>query len=667
MKRKTITLKTLILVLLLTGLMVNVSPGEELKKESKESKEKKELGEWLEQIKTHSLSDLQPGPNHKQIALTVSEPTKDNKRKTNIWILNLETEKIRRYTTSKKGESQPRWSPDGETLAFLSNRDGKRQIYLLPMAGGEAQALTESKTGVQSYKWSPDGKSIAFLSPDPKPEDEEKKEKEKDDGIVADAGKRNALLRKIDVNTKKVQTLTQNKWRIDEFVWAPTGDRMFLSATDNPHEEYQTHKIYEMSAKDGKLKLTATPKGPFYSLALSPDGKTLAYIGCRTDGPIPTDIFFLPVSGGAAENITGKSIDRVISRFKWQKDGGIIAQAQTGFDNTLYHIYKNGNVKKIKPFKVIPSGDFVYVSGKFYFIGQTALTPPELWVSKGLGSTRRVVGPAGKLTGFNKKWDAKAYIEPAIVRYTSFDKTEIEAALYKPKDYKKGTRIPAVIVVHGGPAGRFSYRFSTWAQLLADRGFAVLCPNIRGSIGYGYDFIAMNRYDWGGGDFKDVMAGADYLIHEGIADPDGLGIGGWSYGGYMSAWAVTQTHRFKASVSGAPMTDLAFEYGAEMAAINAYDTWYLGTPYENLDNIIKMSPMTWVKNVKTPTLILCGENDPIDPIGQCKQFYRGLKRYGVDTQFVTYPREGHGIREKKHRIDVHYRMMFWFLDRLKKQ
>jgi dipeptidyl aminopeptidase/acylaminoacyl peptidase len=177
--------------------------------------------------------------------------------------------------------------------------------------------------------------------------------------------------------------------------------------------------------------------------------------------------------------------------------------------------------------------------------------------------------------------------------------------------------------------------------------------------------MVKNRHDWGGGDFKDVMAGVDFLIKKGIAHPERLGIGGWSYGGYMSAWAVTQTHRFKAAVSGAPMTDLAFEYGAEMNAINAYDTWYLGTPYENLEDFIKMSPMTYVKNVRTPTLILCGEDDQIDPIGQNKQFYRGLKRYGVDTQLVIYPREGHGIRENKHEADMLYRMVKWFKDRLK--
>ncbi|MCP5046032.1 MAG: S9 family peptidase, partial [bacterium] len=235
--------------------------------------------------------------------------------------------------------------------------------------------------------------------------------------------------------------------------------------------------------------------------------------------------------------------------------------------------------------------------------------------------------PARQVTHFHQKWDATAFIQPQELRYKSFDGTEIEAFLFKPGNSKPGTPLPLVVLVHGGPDGRFTHRFLTWSQFMASRGLAVLCPNIRGSTGYGYNFMSKNRYDWGGGDFKDVMAGVDFLIKKGIAHPERLGICGWSYGGYMSAWAVTQTHRFKAAVSGAPMTDLAFEYGAEISSINAYDTWYLGTPYENLDDFIKMSPITYVKNVRTPTLILCGENDLIDPVEQCKQFYRGLKRY----------------------------------------
>ena len=209
-----------------------------------------------------------------------------------------------------------------------------------------------------------------------------------------------------------------------------------------------------------------------------------------------------------------------------------------------------------------------------------------------------------------------------------------------------------------GPTGRWADSFETWGQLLAQRGYAVIYPNIRGSIGYGQKFVEMNRADWGGGDFKEVMAAVDAMIARGVADPNRLGIGGWSYGGYMAAWAVTQTGRFKAAVSGAPVIDMASEFGTENGS--QYDEWFYGTPYEKLDGFIKSSPMTFVKNVKTPTLLLQGEDDTTDPIGQSQQFYRGLKRYNVESDFVVYPREPHGLREEKHLIDRLNRVVAWF-------
>ena len=252
------------------------------------------------------------------------------------------------------------------------------------------------------------------------------------------------------------------------------------------------------------------------------------------------------------------------------------------------------------------------------------------------------------------------------MKYKSADGTEIEAALLVPPVASgfsqtgsgSSRTLPTVILVHGGPTGRWSDTFEPWGQLLVARGYAVLYPNVRGSTGYGQRFVEMNRGDWGGGDFKDVMAGADWLVARGIADPNRLGIGGWSYGGYMAAWAVTQTTRFKAAVSGAPVIDMASEFGTENGS--AYDEWFYGTPYEKLDGFIKSSPMTFVKNVKTPTLLLQGEDDTTDPIGQSQQFYRGLKRYGVESDLVLYPREPHGLREEKHLIDRLTRILAWY-------
>ena len=195
-------------------------------------------------------------------------------------------------------------------------------------------------------------------------------------------------------------------------------------------------------------------------------------------------------------------------------------------------------------------------------------------------------------------------------------------------------------------------------QLLVTRGFMVMQPNIRGSIGYGHKFIESNRGDWGGGDFNDVLAGVDDLIERKIADPTRLGICGWSYGGYMAEWAITQTDRFKAAVSGAGMADLAAEFGTETSSVG--DEWFYGTPYENLAAFQKSSPITYIRNANTPTLILQGEADTTDPISQSQILYRGLKRYKVPSEFVIYPREPHGLREEKHLLDREVRILAWF-------
>jgi dipeptidyl aminopeptidase/acylaminoacyl peptidase len=459
------------------------------------------------------------------------------------------------------------------------------------------------------------------------------------------------------VDSREIRDLTGEKWRISSFTWTSDGKQLIISATDHPQPELLTKKIYSVEAGGGKMHEIAAPNGPFNNIKVIPGGKAISYIGSRTDGPSAHDLFLLPLSGGKARNLTAAAINRPIASYSWKKDGAVLVSCLTGVARTFYSVSTDGKVKKHKNFKVQP-GSFTTADNTIAFVGETSTTAPELWISTDYCA-------AEKITSFNKEWDKIELIRPEILKYKSFDGKEIEAVFLRPKGFRQETKVPLVVLVHGGPTGVWSDRFNSWGQLLAARGFAVLCPNIRGSIGYGHKFMAANRRDWGGGDYKDVMAGVDFLIEQGIADPDRLGIGGWSYGGYMAAWAVTQTERFKASVSGAPMTDLAVEYGAETNSINAYDTWFMGTPYENLDLFIERSPMTYVKNVKTPTLILCGENDAIDPVAQCYQFHRGLKRYNVTTDLVIYPREGHGLREEKHRIDMMNRMIDWFSKHIK--
>jgi dipeptidyl aminopeptidase/acylaminoacyl peptidase len=276
----------------------------------------------------------------------------------------------------------------------------------------------------------------------------------------------------------------------------------------------------------------------------------------------------------------------------------------------------------------------------------------------GLGYTRLpelfLQPPSGPVTQISHWQDSAGLADAEVFRFKSFDGREVEAALMKPT----GTKLPLILYVHGGPAGNFSASYSSWAQLLVSHGYQVLMVNPRGSTGYGEEFLKANRGDWGGGDFKDCMAAVEAVLARGDTDSNRLGIGGWSYGGFMAEWAITQTNRFKAAVSGAGLFDLAAEFGTETGP--AYDEWYFGTPWENPERFAKSSPYMYIKNAKTPTLILQGENDTTDPMGQSTALYRALKRYKVETELVTYPREPHGPREEKHQLDIHTRMLGWF-------
>ncbi|HEX9425112.1 MAG TPA: S9 family peptidase [Pyrinomonadaceae bacterium] len=602
------------------------------------------------------ISELRFSPDGNRVAFTVSEPPKGANRSRHIWILDVRTREVSQFTNSAKSEFAPRWSPDGSHLAFLSDREDANQIYLMPTDGGEAIRLTEGKNAVRAFEWSPDGKQISLLAPELKTEAEEKKEKDKDDARVVDRDDKRTRLWLIDVETKKVRQLTAGNWEIREAKWTPQGDRLIVSVTDHPEADQETNRIFSVTTSDGQMKQISAPRGPFGQLSISPDGNSVAYLAARVDGPSPHDLYLQPVTGGLARNLTAVSVDRPIAGFAWRADGSILALAINGFRTQFYIIAPNGKAEAQSQQNVNP-GSFDASAKAIAFAGETAVQAPEVWLS-----TQPTA--AESVTHFNESWKQIPLVKPEFLRYRSFDGTEIEAALLKPTGYQSGTKVPLVVIIHGGPTSRWTDSFQSWGQLLAARGYAVLYPNVRGSTGYGHRFVEMNRADWGGGDFKDVIAGVDFLIARGIADPDRLGIAGWSYGGYMASWAITQTNRFKAAMTGAGLSDLASEFGTEDGS--SYDEWFFGTPYEKPQGFTNSSPITFIKHAQTPTLILQGEADVTDPIGQSQQLYRGLKRYGVETDFVVYPREGHGFREEKHQLDVLNRIVDWFEGHLKK-
>ena len=601
------------------------------------------------------LSSLEFSPDGTRVAFVVAEPAKGDQRSSHIWLFDTSNSSFRQLTYSAKSESSPKWSPDGKSLAFLSNRDANQQVYLLSMGGGESAPLTKGKRDISRFAWSGDGKTIAFLAPVAKTEAEEKKEKDKNDARVADKDDKHARLWLLSVSDKSERSITPANYQLSDLAWFPDNRHLAVIATDHPESDRNTEGIFLVPTTGQKpeesMVQVLAPRGPIGDIKISPSGDNISFIGSREDGPSPHDLWILPFGMPAAKNLTAGSLDRTVFAYRWTKDRGVILLAAEGFTRRLVRYTSSGTREDIAIPECMPSSFAFSDNGAIAFVGETFTEPQEIWFA-----------PEGRqpknFPEFNKSFDASVLTKPELYKYKSFDGLEIEAALLKPSNHDGKSKLPLIALIHGGPTGAWESSIDAWGQLLTARGYAVFYPNIRGSIGYGEKFVESNRADWGGGDFKDVMAGIDDLASKGIADLDRLGIGGWSYGGYMSEWAITQTPRFKAAVSGAGMANLISEYGTEQHP--SYDEWFWGVPYEKPTGFLNSSPFLHVKNAKTPTLILQGDADTVDPLGQSQELYRGLKRYGVETELVVYPREPHGFHEEKHLLDRLNRIVAWY-------
>lgn len=602
------------------------------------------------------ISELEFSPDGSRVAFVVTEPPRADQRQRHIWLFDILTSTCRQLTYSAKAESSPKWSPDGRFLAFLSNRDDHQQIYLLNLHGGDSEPVTKGKRNVSRFEFSPDGKQLAFLASNAKTDAEEKKEKDKDDARVADKDEKHARVWILNLADRSERAITPENIAVSELAWFTDGKILAVVATDHPESDRNTERIFLVhSAGDYKPPMTnlLAPRGTFGDLAVSPSGHMVSFVGSREDGPSPHDLFLLPAGTAAAKNLTGANLDRPVFAYRWAKDGGIVVLAADGFSRKLIR-YPNSSAREdVSTAGMMPSSFAVSESGGIAFVGESSTEPQELWYAA-------PGQPPKKFSSFNKSFESFSLAKPEICKYKSFDGLEIEAALLKPAGYDGKSKLPLIALIHGGPTGAWEFSIDPWGQLLVARGYAILYPNIRGSVGYGQKFIESNRADWGGADFKDVIAGIDDLVSKGVADPNRLGIGGWSYGGYMSEWAITQKtkYQFKAAVSGAGMANLISEYGTEEHP--AYDEWFWSVPYERPEGFLNHSPFLFLKNAKTPTLILQGDADPVDPLGQSLELYRGLKRYGVETELVIYPREPHGFHEEKHLIDRLNRIVAWY-------
>lgn len=592
-------------------------------------------------LATRTIGELAFNSSGDKLAMVVGEPPTSEGRVSNIWVYDLKTGDLKRLTASTKKDTSPKWSPDGKTLAFQSTRGKGNSLYMIPIDGGEASLVKEAGEEVQSFAWAPDGKKIAYLSA-PKSD----KKSEEDDPKPVDVIDERTGLYMLDLTSRTTKLITPANQIVTSLDWS-NPDRILIDTTADPNATSFIEKYYAVDPATGAEELVLEPKTFVDNVRLSAQGHELLYLGCRTaTGPAPHDLISQAI-GGKAENRSAKQDTQYVA-FS-EANGNTCVCTQVGFDNRL--AWSDGTPLTAGFSGVITTFDLAS-NGTIAFVGNRMNVPREVFLVKD--------GVTSKITSFNSEVAALPFVEMRRFKYKSFDGKEIEAGVMVPGGAQKP--LPLAAYIHGGPTGAWQDEFDAKAQLLVANGYAVFMPNIRGSTGYGWDFMVCNKLDWGGGDYKDVMAGVDELIKQGIADPNRLCITGWSYGGYMSAWAITQTDRFKASVSGAPMTNIASEFGTEGPAVNLYDQWFNSSLYDSIKEIDRMSPITYAKRVKTPTLLLQGEADDIDPIGQSQEFYRALKLNGVPVEMVLYPGAMHGPTKLKHQLDILKRTIE-FLDR----
>jgi dipeptidyl aminopeptidase/acylaminoacyl peptidase len=667
-----------------------------------------DVGAWTPDFafKVKRVSQVRPSPDGRHVAYVVGTAAMEGEKSewiSQIWVADADGRKAVQLTRGDKSSTAPAWSPDSQWIAFVSARatdkdakDAKANLWRIRIDGGEAEALTDEKGGAATPRWSPDGRRIALLLTDARSDDEEKADKEKRDArVVGEDVKRVRLaivaVEKDGDGKRPVRRLTTGEPSVGNvegpghFDWSPDGK--WIAFDHQPTaliDDWTKGDISLVEVESGAVTPLATTPAAESNPSFSPDGRWVAYEA--SDVPVrwggASRIQVVPVAGGAPRALAA-TFDERPDLLGWTADGTRVIVSETrGTVGRLAALPRDGGAAT----DITPADttvDTASLNASRTRIGFTSQAPdraPEAFVADlpvgridatirtAAKDRRRANGTAAAWTPVQvshaQDLHPVALGRTEVVSWTAPDGKTIEGLLTYPVAYRAGTRVPLVVMVHGGPTGVF-VRSYTGAPSpysvagFATHGFAVLRCNVRGSGGYGREFRYANYQDWGGGDYKDILSGVDALVAKGVADPDRLGIMGWSYGGYMTSWVITQTRRFKAASVGAGVTNLMSFTGT--ADIPSFIPDYFGGEYwDAFDTWRARSAMFNVKGVTTPTLIQHGESDRRVPISQGYELYNALKRQGVTTKMVVYPRQPHGIQEPKLMLDAMTRNLQWF-------
>jgi dipeptidyl aminopeptidase/acylaminoacyl peptidase len=609
-------------------------------------------------VKVVSISVPAFSPDGKRIVYVATHADLERSEyDADLWVIGADGSNDTQLTRNPANDNHPRWSPDGSQIAFLSERDGGRAaVYLMGANGGEPEKLTSEKSAINDFEWSPDGKTIAYITRDPTPS-------EREDVHVVGGDERPSQLYLLDVASRAAAPLTRGPSSYTNISWSPDGSSIALERNPPGVPDIEKSDIVVVS-RDGDLRPLVERPGVDRTQRFSPDGRFVSFLstGGRNDWLAEEQLYVVPSGGGTPRLVSGE-YNRMPEGATWSSDSrSLWLNGPLNTTSQIFRVNADGSgfrqLSRVDGLITATAIDARTATATFSM--QSLTSPPELFISSLDGFAPR------QLTHHNDALQNRQLGETHVIRWKNpKDGLEIEGLLTLPVGYEAGKRYPLLTFVHGGPASRFDQGFVGYlgllypVQVFASRGFAVLRPNPRGTGGYGESFRAANRNDWGGMDWVDINAGIDKVIADGIADPDRLGLMGWSYGGFMAAWAEGHSDRLKAISIGAPVVDLLSFHGT--TDIRAFvPNYFRGGTDLPLDLLRARSPLWNLRPTRAHVLIQHGEADERVPTSQGTMLYRRLQELGVDVTMVTYPRAPHVPREPKQQIDVMRRNVEFF-------
>jgi len=620
-------------------------------------------------------SDVQVSPDGALIAFVVRPVSRTSERwESAIWVVPFSEGEPRQFTSGLWQDECPRWSPDGSRLAFLSDRvdRGKLSVYVMPRDGGEAVRVFDQQGELAMLSWSPDGRWLAVLMTDPETEEEKRRREAKEDQRVWDSDYKYQRLWVIDPETRQGKAISPPDRQVRGYAWAPDSSRLAVNTSPTPKVDdiFRETEVAILHRDGGEPEPLFRLTGLAEDLIWSADGEWLAYRAPAGRVVHGEYVYARRVDGGDPVCLTPDYPGTFEAMCPLERGRALLAVAFEGLEATVYRIGWDGRRESLLP--AGPAGTFhgaVTASAagdRLAGVWSDAGHAPEVVAWRAAPDDISLKMPARARTALSGI--APDELAPScVIEWESDPGVIVQGLLVLPTSYREGERIPLIVQIHGGPTSLWSNEFlgswHDWAQPLARLGCAVLLPNPRGSTGRGSAWANAIFGDVAGGEFRDLMAGVDALIARGIADSNRLGVCGWSWGGYMTAWTITQTDRFKAAVMGAGLCNLISDNSlGDIPSANL--SYFERSPYEDPEPYWERSPIRYARQVRTPLLIVHGEDDRRVAASESIQMYQALRALGVECQLVTYPREGHGFEERNHQRDLLERILGWFSQHL---